>query len=43
MIIKIKKLTASSTCRQGWSAVAAAMAHQALKGEVLFRGADHGH
>jgi glycogen debranching enzyme len=38
-----EKLMAGGTCHQGWSAAAAVMAHQALKGEVVFRGADHGH
>lgn len=37
-----ERLTAGGTCHQGWSAAAAVMAHQALKGEVVFRGTDHG-
>ncbi len=34
-----KELTAEGTRHQGWSAAAAVMAHRAIKGEVVFRGA----
>ena len=37
------KFTAGGTCHQSWSAAAAVIAHQALQGEVVLRGVDHGH